>query len=119
MGRKNLVKDFVSINAGALSNASLKGVSTVLNQFDILSYIFTWTGGQTTNGDIGIEASLDNITWFPLDFSVTMSLNAVSGNHQLLIKDVAFSYARPFYTRTNGSASGTLTVELFSTNKGA
>ena len=118
MGRKNQVKDFVSIN-GSMSSASLSGASTTVNQFDVLNYLVTWTDGQLTNGEISIQVSLDNLKWVDLDFGSVISINGSTGNHQLLISEVSFNFARPVFTRTNPSATGALKVELFATNKGA
>jgi len=117
--RKNLVKDFVALVAGSMALASLTGALTVVNQHDLLSYVFTWTGGNTTNGSIGIDASLDGLTWFPLDFEQTISVDGATGSHQLLVNKVGFNYTRPTYTRVNGAATGSLTVELFCSNVGA
>ena len=118
MSRKLIVKDFKAISAGDMSTDSIIGTQTVVNQHDTVVYNFTWSGGQTVNGNIGIDASLDGSTWFPLDFGTTIVTSAVSGLHQLFIQTVGFNYTRPTYTRTNGSASGTLNVELFCSNLG-
>lgn len=119
MGRKLALKDYPSILAGDMSLASIVGPSSSVSQFDTLSYTFTWSGGQLTNGTIGIQYSLDGFIWHDLDFATIILLSAASGDHQLLITETPFSFARPVYTRTNGSATGTLKVELSANSKGA
>jgi hypothetical protein len=116
--RKNIVKDFVAISSGNMS-ASITGASTVVNQHDTLSYIFKWTGGNTLNGTIGVEASIDGITYFPLDFKTTINASGATDTHQLLISSIGFNYTRPIYTKVDAGASGSLTVELFCSNSGA
>ena len=102
-----------------MSQVSLIGAATTVNQFDTLSYFFKWSGAQATNGSISIQASLDGITYWDLDFLTTISTDGVSGTHQLLITKVSFNFARPVYTRVNAGATGSLSVELFATGVGA
>lgn len=119
MGRKNILKDYVSVVSGNMASTSFQGPITTVNQFDVLSYFFEWSGGQATNGNIGLMVSLDNKSFYQLDFGQNIPTNSTSGEHQLLVKDVSFNYCYPFYTQTNGSATGTMKIELFATNKGA
>lgn len=116
--RKNLVKDFKAINAQTMTAASIVGAETVINQHDTVNYVFSWSGGNTTNGNIGVEASLDGVTWFALDFGSTINTDGAAGTHQLIIETIGFNLTRPIYTRTNAAATGTLTAELFASNKG-
>lgn len=119
MGRKNLVYNFKPLVDGDLSQATLTGTLTDVSQFDTVTYDFSWSGGQSSNGTIGIQYSRDNVTWTALDFGTTISLGAVSGTHSLVITEIGFQYVRPYYIRTNGSATGLLNISLFATNKGA
>lgn len=119
MSRKNLLKDFPSILAGDMSQVSIVGIATSIAQFDLASYTFSWTGGAATNGNIGIEYSLDNVVWHSLDFKTTIPTDTASGSHQLLITEITFPYARPRYDQVNGASTGTLKVELSCSTKGA
>jgi hypothetical protein len=125
MSRKQQIQPYQAIDAGNLSDASITGQETVVFQTDVVEYLVTWSGGQATNGNIKIQASHDNSkatpasSWFDLDFGSTISLDGASGNHQLIISQVSFAKVRPVYTRTNGSASGSLNINLIATTKGA
>lgn len=123
MGRKNQIQPFTSIGSadvsGDMSLASITGSETVVSQTDVVQYQVEWTGAQATNGTIAIEASIDGLSWFELDFGSLIPLNGASGDHQIIIQQVSFVKVRPVYTRTNVSATGTLTVKLFATTVGA
>lgn len=119
MGRKQLIYDFTSIPSTNMSTASVTGEVSTVGQTDTVTFQVTWTGGQTTNGDFSVEASLDNVNWYALDFGATMSMNTASDYIRAVITEVGFNYVRPKYTRTNGSATGTFIVKLFATTKGA
>lgn len=119
MSRKNLVYDFKPLVGGDMSQASLLGTQTDVSQYDTVTYEVKWTGGQATNGNIGLEYSKDGSVWNDLDFATTIASDGASGNHQLIINEIGFKYLRPKYTRTNGSASGALNFGLFCTVKGA
>ena len=110
----------MAISEGALSDATITGEETTVAQTDVVQFVVAWESGQASNGDIAIEAWLNNETgWFVLEFGATISLDGASGNHQLIIQQVSFKKVRPVYTRTNGSATGTLNVAIFATSKGA
>jgi hypothetical protein len=119
MGRKQQIQPFKTISNGDLSLASTTGIETTVAQTDVVQYDVEWTGASLTSGDISIEATLDGVVWFTLDFGSTVSLAGASGNHQLIIKQVSFIKTRPVFTRTNPSASGTLNVTVFATTVGA
>ncbi len=119
MSRKNLIYNFKPIVNGDMTQSSLTGSATDISQFDTVTYDFLWSGGQSSNGTIGVQYSRDNINWYNLDFGTTISLGTVSGDHNLVITEVGFQYARPYYTQTNGSATGLLNVTIFCTTKGA
>lgn len=102
-----------------MSQASIIGDTTHVAQHDTVTYHTAWSGGQLTNGDLTIEASLDGETWETLDFGATMSLDGASDADRAIINEVGFSYVRPVYTRTNALATGTLNVSVFASNKGA
>lgn len=119
MGRKNVIYDFTPISNQALSTASVTGDVTTVTQVDSVTYLVTWSGGQATNGDFTVEASLNGTDWYALDFGSTMSLDTASDFIRTVITEIGFNYLRPVYTRTNGSASGNFTVKLFATTKGA
>lgn len=117
--RHNQVVDYVSVAAGDMSQATITGNQTNINNFDVASYFFSWTGGQTTNGTLGIEVSMDGTNFSLLDFGATINADGVSGNHRLVITEVCFKFARPKYTKVNGSASGSMKIEMFATIRGA
>lgn len=131
MGRKNVLQDFVSVVSGDMSIApatisgtttqvSIIGPSTHVINFDLFSYVLTWSGGQTTIGNVGILYSMDNVVWHDLDFGGVIAITGTSGDCQLLVKEnPGFSYARPYYARTNSGATGSLRIELSASNKGA
>lgn len=102
-----------------MSSATLTGNQTEVAQFDTVTYEASWSGGQANNGDISIEYSRDGLTWKTLDFAATISATAASGTHTLVINEVGFKFTRPVYTRTNGSATGTINFVIFCTTKGA
>lgn len=120
MGRKQIIQPFTAVDAGNLSDASITGSETNVEQTDVAQYVAIWSGGQATNGDLKVQGYLNDITgWFDLDFGATISLDGASGNHQLIIQQVSFKKIRPVYTRTNASASGSLNIVVFATTKGA
>ena len=119
MGRKNIVYNYKPIVAGDMSDGSITGDKSTVAQYDTVTYKFKWSGGQATNGDIGVEYSDDEVNWDDLEFGTTITLDGASGSHRLIINEVGFKFTRPKYTRTNGSATGALEVSEFATNKGA
>lgn len=122
MGRKNLVYNFKPIEAGDMTLASITGKETDVAQMDSVTYEFSWSGGNTQNGDISVEYSRDTKepkTWKALDFGATIDTNGASGAHRLIITEIGFQFVRPVYDRTNVAATGTMEVSLFATNKGA
>lgn len=125
MSRKQQIQPYLAIESGNLSDASITGQETVVFQTDVVEYLVTWSGGQSTNGDIKIQASHDTSkatpasSWFDLDFGSIISLNGASGNHQIIIEQVSFAKVRPVYTRTNAGATGSLNINLIATTKGA
>lgn len=119
MGRKQQIQPFKSVTNGNLSSATIVGIETIVAQTDVVQYDVEWTGASLTSGDISIEATLDGVVWFLLDFGSTISLAGASGNHQLIIKQVSFVKTRPVFTRTNPAASGTINITVFATTVGA
>lgn len=119
MSRKNIVYDYKPIIAGDMSSVSLVGEPSTVAQFDTVTYEFKWSGGFTTNGDIGIEYSRDSESWEDLDFGAVISLDGATGAHRLIINEIGFKFTRPKYDRSNASATGTMAVSVFATNKGA
>ena len=119
MGRKNLIYNFKPLIAGDMTQAILTGAVTDISQFDIVTYDFSWSGGQVTNGNISIQYSRDGVTWTTLDFGSLIGLNSSSGNHTLIIDEVGFQFVRPVFTRTNVASSGLLDIAVFCTTRGA
>lgn len=121
MGRKLVIYDYDALQGLStdMSAASITSNSTVVSQLDSVTYLVTWSGGQATNGNIEIQASLDGVTWYALDFGATISLNGASDFARLVITEVGFNQTRAVYTRTNALATGTLSIKLFATTKGA
>lgn len=119
MSRKNLIYNFQPIVTGSMASATIIGLQTEVAQFDTATYDFSWSGGNTTNGLFSLEYSRDGINWSSLDFGTTINGDGASGLHQLIVETIGFKFLRPKYVRTNGAATGTLTVSLFCTNKGA
>lgn len=122
MGRKNLIYNFKPLVSGDMSSTSLTGAVTDVSQFDTITYDFQWTGGQTTNGSIGIQYSRDLYeprVWRDINFGSTVTTDGASGGNQFIINEIGFQFTRPIYTRTNGSASGALNIAITATNKGA
>lgn len=122
MGRKNIVYDYKPIKGADMSQASIEGEPSNVAQFDTVTYEFSWSGGQSTNGNIGIEYTRDQQepkAWKELDFGAVIDTNGSEGTHRLIITEVGFEFTRPKYSRTNAGASGTMEVSVFATNKGA
>jgi len=120
MGRKNQIRPFLLIQNGGLDQANIDGKETVVAQTDVVNILAVWTGGQATSGNLIVEVwSSDATGWVALDFGATISLDTASSNHQLIIQQVSFEKVRVKYSRTNGSASGTLNVAIFATTVGA
>lgn len=122
MSRKNIVYNYKPIIDGDMSQVSIKGEESNVAQYDSVTYEFKWSGGQATNGDIGVEYSKDEKeprTWRPLDFGTLVPTDGASDSHLLVLTLVGFKFTRPFYTRTNAGATGTMNVSIFSSNKGA
>lgn len=119
MGRKNILYRYDSIDEADMSQASIVGNPTSVSGFDTVTYLATWTGGQATNGDLGIETSMDEgETWQELDFGATINTDGAADYVRMIITEIGFGMIRPKYTRTNGGATGLLTVKIFGTNKG-
>ena len=95
------------------------GSTTHVKQTDVVQYSLSWSGGQATNGDITVEADNGDGIWFPLDFGATVSLDGVSGSHQLVVTQVSFVNMRLSYSRTNVGATGALNATVFASTKGA
>lgn len=120
MGRKQIIYDFLAVNAEDMSQASVVGEVTTVGQLDVVTYNVEWTGGQLTNGNIAIEFSNDKgATWKELGFGSVPALDAATGHHELIIQAIGFDLLRPKYTRTNAGATGALTIKVFGTTKGA
>ena len=119
MGRKQQIQPFKCIENGNLSSASITGIETTVAQTDVVQYEVEWSGASLTSGDISVQATLDGVSWFNLDFGTTISLAGAAGNHQIIIKQVSFIKTRLIYTRTNPSATGSLNVTVFATTVGA
>lgn len=120
MGRKNILYSFTAINEADMSQASIVGQATNVAGFDTVTYLATWSGGQATNGDIGMETSLDEgKTWHDLDFGAIIDTDGAQDYARIIINEIGFGLIRPKYTRTNAGATGLLTMKIFGTNKGA
>lgn len=120
MGRKHIIYDYRTITDGAMSSASITGEVTTVGQLDTVTYNVEWSGGQATNGNIEVQFSNDKgATWKALNFGTAIPLNTAADHHELIIQAVGFDLLRAVYTRTNGSASGTLNVRVFGTTTGA
>lgn len=120
MGRKSLVRNFKSIDAGDMSQASIIGEASDVSQFDSITYEVFWSGGQTLNGKVEVEYSRDEGKTFktlPLDGAP--SVDGASGSHLIIINEIGFTHLRPKYTRQDPAATGSLTVGIFQTVKGA
>jgi|ERR1017187_1914129 hypothetical protein len=116
--RKNIVKDYVSLKNGDMTQSQLLGLESNVSYMDTISYLFSWSGGSAINGVIGINGSTDGINFLPLDFGTTIVNNGTSGNHRLIINTNVFNFLQPYFTNS-GTASGLLTIELFSSTVGA
>lgn len=119
MGRKNLVTDYRPIDGGDMSLSSITGNHSDVSQFDTVTYEVNWSGGQATNGTLAIQYSKDGSVWRNLPLDGVPALDTASDSHLIIINEIGFKYLRPVYTRVNPSASGSLTVGIFQTNKGA
>lgn len=120
MGRKSQIKPFLLIESGDLSDASITGTESTVAQIDVINLTVTWSGGQATNGDLEIEYfNKDSLGWSALDFGTTISLDGASGNHQIVITEIAFEKLRPKYTRTNAGATGAIDVLIVASTGGA
>lgn len=119
MGRKSQIQPFKVIDNQSMTQAMVIGRSTHVKQTDVVQYVVDWSGGQSTNGDILVEGSLDGKKWFPLEFGATISCDGASGNHQIVIQQVSFSDIRATFNQTNVAATGNITIELFASTKGA
>lgn len=120
MGRRNQIKPYLLLSAGDLSQASITGNESTVAQIDVINLTVTWSGAQATNGNLTIEYWNSSVQgWIALDFGATISLNGATGSHQITITDIAFEKIRPVYTRTNGSASGTLNIVIVASVGGA
>lgn len=109
----------MSVPSGDLTLVSVTGEESTVFQTDVVSFIFAWTGGNTTNGDASLEVwSNDAIGWTTLDFGATISLDGASGSHTLVIEQVSFLKVRPKYTRTNALATGAFKVSMVATTVG-
>lgn len=120
MGRKNIIYNFVALDSGDMSLASLESEVSTIAQHDTITYEASWSGGDAINGDIGIEYSRTGEpgTWKALDFGATIDTNGASGTHRMIITEVGFKYTKATYTRKNAGATGSLTIAVFASNKG-
>lgn len=96
------------LSAGDMSTASL--TSAVINcEVKILSAVSAvWTGSPV--GSLVLQASIDQSQWN----TIGGSTQSVSGAGSVLynIEDMGFPYMRAVYTKTSGTGSLTIKVNL-------
>lgn len=116
MSRKHIINAFPLATNEDMS-ATWTSQSSVVEQFDFLSYTMTWGGGAGVNGEFFVEVSNDNSTWIELDFGSQILAVTDSDVFIILIKDVHFKHSRIKYVPAAGT--GTCDVELKAGTKGA
>ena len=116
MARKHVVYGYDAFDAVSLSSSQTSAEIEV-GQTDYGSIYIFWTG-SSPSGTIEVQAKNGAAgTYRPLDFGATISISGASGNHELILTEMPFTYIRLVYTRSSGSGSMTANVTLKS--KGA
>lgn len=119
MGRKHISRVYPVIETGDMS-AQIISKTTVVEQFDTVSYFISWVG-LTLTGEFFIEVSNEeqeqDSVWKVLDFGVPLEVADDIADHQILIKDIHFKRIRLRYEAATGT--GAIEAEIKSTTKGA
>lgn len=118
MSRKNILYNFNSIPSSPLSG-NIIGIETVVSQFDIVTYLVQWSGGVAINGELFLEKSKDGVDYTPVDFGVQVRIDGSAGEHSLIVEEVGFKFLRPKYISDDPFATGTISVSVYATNRGA
>lgn len=119
MGRKNILFGWEALSDGDMSLAQVTGEPTSVSGFDTITYLATWTGGNTNNGEIEIETSMDEgKTWHTLDFGAQIKVDGASDFARMVITEIGFGLIRPKFKKIDALSSGLITIKIFGTNKG-
>lgn len=115
MARKDVILNFKMFgDTGADLSASRTSKVTSVGYTDNIGIIVSWTGTSPV-GTLQIQVSNDydplgNLgagtgTWQPLDFGAPIGIAGASGQHDLNINQLPFSFLRAVYTRISGVGS--------------
>lgn len=104
MGRKNVVKSFLMIDAGDMSDDITSEVVNVINM-DKASIHISWSG-TSVDGELTVEArNGDNDDWYELDMNSVIAVDSDTGGHQIIFNELPFTDIRLNYVRTAGTGS--------------
>jgi len=123
MGRKNIIKPYVIFKGEDMSADITQTEGTQVQNLDKASIYVSWTGTGLT-GTLTVEAKQDtekNSTpqsdWFTIDFGDIMTIDADTGNHQILFTQLPFTHIRLKYTASGGT--GTMRAVIDAKTEGA
>lgn len=102
--RKNVVKSFKMIDAGAMSADITSAATNVIN-LDQASIHLRWNG-TSPSGSVVVEArNGEKDPWYALDMGGTISISGASGDHQIVFAEMPFTDIRLRYVRVSGTGS--------------
>ena len=119
MGRKHISR-FYPVSEGADMSAQIITESTVVEQYDTVSYFIDWSGLGVSGEffvEVSIEEEIHDATWQVLDFGTSIGATLDTGSDQILLTDIHFKRIRLRYEPTAGT--GAMDVRIKSTTKGA
>jgi len=109
MGRKHILNAYL-VSTQADMSADFESKSTVVEQFDFISYTLDWAGAGVS-GEFFVEVSNDGTNWIELDFGLQILAAVDTNKEHILIKDVHFKYARVKYTFAAGTGDCDITLK--------
>jgi len=110
MGRKHILNAYL-VSTQADMSADFESKSTVVEQFDFISYTLDWGGGAGVSGEFFVEVSNDGTDWIELDFGQQILAGVDTNKDHILIKDVHFKYSRVKYVFAAGTGNCDITLK--------
>lgn len=115
MGRKHILNAHNVLSGASIATNQASQVTNV-EQLDVVSYYFNWTG-NTPIGELFIEVSNDENTWYANDFGEQILISGNTGADFAEIDVVNWKFSRARYAA--GSGTGTMTISIKGKGQGA
>lgn len=113
LARKDVITNYPLYGtSGCDMSASQTSNYVNVQNFDNVGVIITWAGATSPVGIVTFEVSNDYDpvlrvagTWIALDFGSSISVSGASGDHEISMTNLPFTWMRSKYTRTSGSGT--------------